>query len=245
MMTVYLDESATDSGSSPIAVVGGVLLNFINYSELKEEWQRLLADFPELSPALHMKDFGSHGRLATLGASRRLAIFSRASEIISKKRTYSISASLSHGEYASAFSSETQRIHSQYELCVLLVALAIGKASVFNNYSEPIPFVLDEGNAYAEQVRRAHKEIRSIQKNSPQLELNIGGLTFEDDRSITALQAADIVCWGARRTATGTPFLAGTEPIKELLTDPSYHLSVPLEPSAMHALEAEFKSRIR
>jgi len=243
MMTIYLDESATDPGSSPIAVVGGVLLDYIGYSELKEEWTKLLVDFPELPPGLHLKDFGSHGRFANMPASRRLAIFSRASAIVSDKRTYTISATLSHNEYTAAFSRDTQSGHSQYELCFLMVALALGKVSAVNNFRDPISIVMDIGNAYAEHVRLAHKEIRGIQRNSPEFGLSVGGLTFEDDEIITALQAADMISWGERRKGALTPFLAGTEPIAELLADPTRHVSIPMEQHAMVALESEFQSR--
>lgn len=52
----YLDESATDGGT-PSAVVGGLVLNSSQLDHLDIEWSAMLHDF-DLSPGLHMKDFG-------------------------------------------------------------------------------------------------------------------------------------------------------------------------------------------
>ena len=59
-VTCYLDESATDNGS-PVAVVGGLVIEHTHYAHLVKEWVRLIDKF-NLHPGVHMKDFGQHGR---------------------------------------------------------------------------------------------------------------------------------------------------------------------------------------
>ena len=108
-----------------------------------------------------------------------------------------------------AFSKETQRGHSQYELCFIMVAMAVGKASAMNNYHDPVAFVMDEGNAHAEHVRLAHRELRNVQKSTSEFALNMGSLAFEDDEVITALQAADMISWAERRKFSKHPIPGG------------------------------------
>jgi hypothetical protein len=60
MVTCYLDESATDGGT-PQAVVGGLQMNESHFLGFDPAWREMLHDFG-LEPALHMKDFGPHGR---------------------------------------------------------------------------------------------------------------------------------------------------------------------------------------
>jgi hypothetical protein len=62
--------------------------------------------------------------------------------------------------------------------------------------------------------------------------MNLGGLTFEDDQSITALQAADLVCWAVRRRATGYPFTNGYEPLLDILRSEA-HSEAPIPVDAM------------
>jgi len=241
-MTIYLDESATETGGrkpSPVAVVGGILLDYPNYSELKESWIGMLDEFPELKPGLHMKDFGSHGRLSSVDSHRRRAIFSRASSIVGRNRTYTFSAILRHEDYVSALSENTRSTHSQYELLFIQVAMAICGAANLNEYDGPIAFVMDEGNPHAEHVRLAHKEMRVLQSrdDARDLHMNLGGLTFENDEVIMPLQAADMISWGERRKSALVDFLEGTEPILDLLTNARHHLPAPIDLATMRSLE--------
>jgi hypothetical protein len=238
-VTCYLDESATDGGTQT-AVVGGLLLTANDYVGLNHHWNVMLDDLG-LRPALHMKDFGKHGRFASLSAVERNRIFGRATQIIADHRIYSLSATLEHGDYLAAFSNETRDTHSVYELCFIIAAIANGKIARQNHFEEPIAFVVDAGNARADQVLLAHREMQSISKQHG-LPSNLGSLTFGDDEIITALQAADVVCWGARRKATHTPFLPGMGSIEELITSDD-HRSIPFERTAAEALEASFLAR--
>jgi len=60
-------------------------------------------------------------------------------------------------------------------------------------------------------------------------------LMFESDERVNALQAADVVCWGARRRAAGCLFTHGFEPIQSILED-SGHGQEPISESVMMEL---------
>jgi hypothetical protein len=240
IVTGYFDESATD-GSTPTAVVGGMLINYENWGDLSDQWETLMGHFPELRPALHMKDFGQHGRFADMSASRRDSIFSEVAKIIDERRSYTLSASLDHADYNQRFSAATKANHSTYELCFIIAALEVGKLSEVNKYRYPVPLVIDEGNAYAEQVFRAHREMFRLSRQTG-FPRNIGILSFGDDLKTPALQVADVICWGARRKATNTKFLEGTEPILSLLDPETAYLEAKLDSATMEELEMHFKA---
>jgi len=68
---VYLDESATD-GSTPIAVVGGLLLDWNRYAWLDMEWERALDSYG--IKALHMKNIGRRGQSGGVCGVRRIVV---------------------------------------------------------------------------------------------------------------------------------------------------------------------------
>ena len=53
---------------------------------------------------------------------------------------------------------------------------------------------------------------------------------------------ADVICWGARRKATNTKFLEGTEPILSLLDPETAYLEAKLDSATMEELEMHFKA---
>lgn len=98
-VTCYLDESATD-GSTPIAVVGGLTLNKKNFLRLDKQWNRMIDKF-NLHPALHMKDFGSHGRFGKMPIEDRRKILAYATKIIMDCNIFTIAVTVDHAQYRS------------------------------------------------------------------------------------------------------------------------------------------------
>lgn len=125
----------------------------------------------------------------------------------------SIQAVLNNSEYEKHVAKEVRDAFSVYGFCFNLAVMMNHKLAE-GEYSGKIPFILDEGNPYAEAVRKAHLNMRRIQNEG--LFLHVGGLYFDDDKSFGILQAADVVAWGARRYASGKAFPPGLEPILEI-----------------------------
>jgi hypothetical protein len=218
-----------------------MLVDSSYYVNLDDEWGKMLDDF-ELRPALHMKDFGRHGRFADMKDDKQLKIFNRVAELIEYHKIYSMSASLEHKDYLDSFSVETRQNHSAYELCFLGAVLGNSKLAQRNNYQDPIAFVVDSGNPYAKQVSLAHREMEKLCREGG-FPSNIGNLTFANDELVSALQAADVICWGARRKATLMRFPVGMAPIEPLLDIAHGHAHIPLEKAAFEALENNWQSR--
>jgi hypothetical protein len=212
-VNLYLDESATDGGT-PEAVVAGILTNRAGFLGLDESWKECLASHK--LKALHMKDFGQHGSLAALQAEGRKAIFSDAVSIINKYKLYSVGASITYAKYMEKLSPAIRDAMSVYGFCFILSAYAEHLRAVHNKYDKNIGFILDFGNPYAAHVLEAHAALKRWQDTKP---LNVGSLKFEDDKVVSALQAADLVAWSVRRRLTKSPFGNGFEPLLGIFDD--------------------------
>jgi len=238
-VTCYLDESATD-GSTPAAVVGGVLLNNSQHRKFVADWRAMLNLF-ELWPGLHMKEFGPDKRLGARTSLEKFAICQRAVEIIEANKIFSMACSLDNDVYGRTVSKLTKRWHSQYQLCFINVVLVNRKKAKVSNYGGPISYVMDCGNPNAEHVRRAFHEMKELSTEVPTF-FNLGTLRFENDEREFGLQAADIVCWAVRRYLTGSSFLSQYAPIAKMLRGESHICGMLLE-DGLVALEDHFATR--
>jgi hypothetical protein len=117
------------------------------------------------------------------------------------------------------------------------------KLAVANNYHDPIPIIMDAGNSKKSHVVKAHEFMlkRWQQTNGY---LNLGGLTFEDDKVFGILQAADIIAWGTRRRASQMRFPPGLEAVEKLLTDEQHHAEIPWNQEWLKELGVDFARRI-
>ncbi len=227
-VTCYLDESATDRGT-PTAVVAGLLINKSHFIGLDKKWNAMLDEFG-LRPGFHMKDFGLHGRFADMSPETRRRIFDRVLQIIRDHNICTLAVTLEHAQYRAVFPEDSERAMSQYGLCFIACVIGNHQIAAGNAYAKRVAFVVDSGNPYAEQVRLAHKDITRVQADGHFL--NLGSLTFDLDDHITALQAADAVCWAVRRRAAKYPFVDGFEPLEGIL-DNQAHNQTPFSEVAM------------
>jgi hypothetical protein len=85
-----------------------------------------------------------------------------------------------------------------------------------NGHHELIPYVLDDGNKYKNDIIEAK---RTLASSLPSLKT----IEFCSDTSLCALQAADVVTWSVRRQLAGT-FPSGFEPFQGLFD--KHHLDL-------------------
>jgi hypothetical protein len=226
-LRLYMDESGGEDPNTPHAVIGGMLIFRRGFLEFEEAWDRMLVAHGIPDDGIHMKEFGRpHGKFAHISDCCRMDLFTDACDLIRKYRAVSIAATLSNDEYQTNVPQEARDKYSVYAMCFSLTVIMNHQLAKANNYIDPIPFILDSGNPYKRHVVKAHT---FLQKRFQQHEyLHLGSLTFDDDKALGILQAADIIAWGTRRRVTGVPFGSGFAPIEQLLTsDASHHAEIP------------------
>jgi hypothetical protein len=209
-----LATAAGADGKTQEAVVAGVLMNRKQFTAFQAGWGELLARHN--LTALHMKDFGLHGKYSQLMAGDRASLFSGAASLINAHKIYSVAATVHYADYRKFVSAEIQAVMSVYGFCFLLSAWTNHLLAEQNNFQKRIGFILDSGNPYAEHVRASHAALLKWQRGQF---LHMGSLLFEDDKRIAALQAADVVAWSVQRRATGMRFTAGFEPLLGLFDE--------------------------
>src|SRR5205085_1813100 len=155
VVTLYLDESATDD-ASPVAVVGGVLLNQSGLQALEFDWAKMLAKYSIAAP-LHIKDFRRpRGRLADVSVATKLALFTDVVEIINRCKIYSIAGTLTTAGYRAYFDERFRKQGmSLYGQCFIVCAEINHQLTKGNNYQKRIPILMDQGNQFATHVRAA------------------------------------------------------------------------------------------
>jgi hypothetical protein len=220
---VYLDESATDGGT-PVAVVGGLLLDWCRYAWFDIEWGKALASAG--MTAVHMRHIGKKGYLKGVSLPEKRAVFEKLVSIVNEHKDWSIAAKLSAEDYKRHFSWLEEQGLGLYATCFLLTAVQQGKQLDSEKYPYALSYLMDDGNPYKDQLIEVHGYMKTKFENAAAC--RCGALDFGDDEKIRPLQAADVISWTVRRRATGMPFRKEFEPL-EGITVPKH-------------LELEFKA---
>lgn len=210
VVSCYLDESGTDD-LSPVAAVGGLLLNKSNFFWFDVEWSKVLAKH-NVTPPLHMKTFPRN-----MPEDKRRALFSDVSRVINDHKVVSLTATLSSGQFDVNFSTlfDKKDVIGIYGMCFVLAVVMNHKVAEKYGSQKRIPFLMDIGNNYKHHVLSAYENIVARQKAGEQW--NVGSLAFDTD-DLNVLQAADVISWSARRRLT-MDFPKGFEPLEGIFNE--------------------------
>jgi hypothetical protein len=193
----FLDESGTDIADSKAAVVAGLVVNEGGFLELGLQWNRMLKRHGIEGP-LHMREFGKHQRLGYLSYDQRRSLLSDAMTLINACKAHSVAGFLLSSDYEECFGNKpSARPMSMYGTCFILTVRVNAEVARLAGIDAPIAYVMDSGNPYSHHVLEAYRTIRKHQESDEYL--NVGGLTFGDDRTDIPLQAADVIAWAVRR----------------------------------------------
>jgi hypothetical protein len=109
------------------------------------------------------------------------------------------------------------------------------------NYQDNISFLLDDGNTRKKEIIGTYEAIKNWQKTKL---LHVGGVMFDDDTYISALQAADVIAWGVRRLANDNSSLnKGFEPIAKIFS--TNHIQSQWKDEWLRSLSESIRSHIR
>ncbi|HEY6375189.1 MAG TPA: DUF3800 domain-containing protein [Edaphobacter sp.] len=103
-------------------------------------------------------------------------------------------------------------------MCFILAAYLNHLLADANSYSGCIPLILDTGNSHKRHVVESHAWMIETQKKFGQY-FHVGSLTFEDDKKIGILQAADVIAWSARRRLTGFEISGCYAPLNKIFDE--------------------------
>lgn len=190
-LRLYLDESGGSDPGTPHATLGGMLIYRNGFLPFEEAWDQMLVR-RNITGGIHMKELGKHGRLGGLSVCCRRELFEEACYLITRYRAMTLVASLTNREYEANVPDLARKSFSVYGMLFNLVVMMNHKSAMVNNYEDPIPIIMDAGNPHKGHVIEAHafmlKRWQSLIGD-----LHLGSLTFDDDKVLNSLQAADMI----------------------------------------------------
>ena len=196
LLTHYCDDSGSHEDSQYV-VIGGPILDKSRFIKLDKRWSRLLSRH-RITPPLQMKDFARpHGKYVGMAAELKRALFIDVVTAINNTKVYSLSVSLPQRQYVTTFPADLRKLTlGPYAYAFIVAACLNCYLAKIGDYSGKIAYLIDaiSNKPVRDQINEAHE---SILKNK--LNQCTGSLTFDTDTNISALQAADVISWSARR----------------------------------------------
>jgi hypothetical protein len=202
VMTIcYVDESGTDT-TLPVAVVAGLLFDHQGAFWLDVEWAKILARHG--ISAMHMREF----RPRDVCSGNAAGLFVDIVHAIRVHKLLSAAATLTADQYRESFKGVTK--WSMYGACFCNLTLLMGVGlDKHGPHRWPLSFVLDDGNPYKQDIIEGKPVTLAMFPR-------VASIDFRSDKSVSLLQAADVLSWAVRRDLSGKGFPAWAEPLKGL-----------------------------
>ena len=212
----YVDDSGTHE-QSDIVVLGGIMVDRANFTRFDEKWRPMLHRYR--IDSLHMTDFvRPHGKHIGMLPELKIALFTEAVAIINARKVFSISVVVSHAPYRESVPIDIYREHAApYTSAFIYLARFNAVHADHSNHPDRIAYLVDETRTFGEQIRRAHALVKAWEHSHGSGVIRTGALAFDSDDNVSALQAADLIAWSARRELSGDGLLNEFAPLKEVL----------------------------
>lgn len=189
--TAYFDESDTPRAG----VVAGCVLSVEQIDPFNREWLELLAEY-ELS-SFHMNEFVQSKLEFTSwrGREQRRKEFIQRIVGIIARRGISIGVVVDRQDFDDFVCTPERRrfFKNIYTTASYMCLFLSGRWADKHGHGNPIKYVFDDGNSRRGDFESAY----SASKEIPDLEnrYRLGQLSFEDDKTVPPLQAADFVAY--------------------------------------------------
>jgi Protein of unknown function (DUF3800) len=202
MFKAYCDESGTERDAK-ILVLAGLLAPAVRWKRFETDWKLVLASHGVCYFRAH--DFYKRKEQFALGTVwdnrlKREQFIQQLLQVIQSRETAPALALVSL-----VYLAAHQRIFGKSRLsstpytvgcsgCWLLAS----KWAEEENHKEEIAFIFDNGHKNDRHMLEVYQ--RAQQYGPFRQEFRLGGLSFEDDRTTTPLQAADLLAYGMTRS---------------------------------------------
>lgn len=237
-LTLYLDDSGSDDGST-LVTIGGPAMSRIQFRQFSSRWNALLADY-RIDPPLKFTDFYGDGRYSGWYPEMKRALFIDVSRLVNQHKLYSVSLSVMQADFNACFLPDLRKkLIGPYAFAFYMTVLVHQAASEqLQSGHLRAAYLVDTGFGHSDQLIEAHKGIVEHEKRTGEFR-HTGALGFDADDDVPALQAADVIAGAARRRQMCDGLLPkGFEPLEEVLRYKNItpHLHIPLPLSGMTRL---------
>ena len=232
-LTAYYDDSGTDAASQ-VTVLAGPVMSEQAFVEFEEKWSLLLESY-EIPPPLHMKDFSGGGKHSSLSFGTKRELFGKAAGIINQYKLFSVSIGIPQVLFDSLLLKKIRKRQFGPYVLAFISAVLVNKAVLDKSKlygKRTISYLVDDGSSGKGQLKDVHSEIVEIEKSRGGIR-KTGSMAFDVDDRVSALQAADVIAWAARRRAVRGPLSGAFAPLEKVLSETQEerhkHLDIPVE----------------
>lgn len=210
----YFDESGTHETASHL-VVSGFLAPADQWIRFNTAWEQALADhsvpfFKAQWWNKHKEHFGGSG----WDDKHRVGFMGRLLTTVKDIDPTPITCAIPMKDYEEIIvpGPVRNRIGSAYTLAAINCIALAGNWARANGYTEPIRYVFDEGHKNSVEFHLAHQK----EWNDPEgrTRFLVGGLSFEDEKTLPPLQAADLIAYEMAQHLAG---ITDRHPLKEIV----------------------------
>jgi hypothetical protein len=199
VLRAYYDDSISGTDDvSPITAIGGPVMSHDRFVQFNDKWLKMLYRY-RICPPLHMQDFvRPSGKHIGMYPELKLSLL-EAADIINEGKLYSVSAGIPNTEFNALIPEEVRkRLIGPYALapfCAIQMNQYVARKA--QDHDLMISYLIDSGSSYPEQLLRAHGVLLEHERSKGVS--HTGAIGFDTDSHVSALQAADIIAWSARR----------------------------------------------
>ena len=233
-LTSYLDDSGSDE-NSPIAVIGGPVFSRIHFKNFCVRWREMLDEHHIPEPP-HMTDFVQpHGKHSGMLRELKIALFNDVVRVIHGDYQFSVSVAIPQVDFKTVIpDEEVRKCVAGPSALAFFSTVLINREMAIKHGLYKIAYLVDCGSRfYSEQLIDAHAAVVKAEMSKD--DKPTGGLNFDTDDNVPALQAADVIAWSARRNEVGK-LIEEFEPLSKLIQSKSHiHKTLPIDGVAMLA----------
>jgi len=199
LLTSYFDDSGSDQ-LSPITAIGDPTMSKEHFVDFDREWQKILYQYRIPSP-LHMTDFvRPYGKHIGMRYEMKLALFSALVAAVNKHKLWSVSVAIPQSEFQFSMTADVRKeLIGPYAFaffCSVMFSQGVAKKTMRDELV--ISYLIDEGSSFPDQLTSAHSVLVEKERREGGFR-HTGAMAFDTDDRVSALQAADLISWSARR----------------------------------------------
>lgn len=200
----YFDASGHHDGKDvlgndpPAVIVAGYLSTPLKWKQFDLRWNKMLADFNV--PHFHAADLMSRkGPFLDWQNDRVHALISESYSVINSCVIYGLGMAVMRKDYDEVCEAHPAIkeiiLRSPYSFCTLRCWESGVDWARSSQYDETIKYIFESGDPGQHDVLEAHSFACEDEAVRKFWRFNVGGLTFEDGKKITPLQAADFLSY--------------------------------------------------
>jgi len=198
MLKAYFDDSCGDEGSR-ILLLAGCVHRYSVWADFSIGWEAALAASPSIR-YFHMREARNlTGEFLRWKGRDRDAKIRMLADVVRSYEPWVVFAWISRAEHDAVLKPVAPHVLRQaYFLLFYAVIVKLAHWHHAMGVTLPVDFVFDEQGATGNQAAMWYRYIKNLEK--PEIAALFGSSpTFQDDKVVLPLQAADMVAWHLRR----------------------------------------------